>query len=55
MADILIKQGSKREALEEISMRNIFTHAQTEDDLVIYKEDEFKIRSLVTNKDKEAE
>ena len=54
VADILTKQGSRHEALEEILARNVFRHAQTEDNLVIYEEDEFKIRNLVTKKDKEA-
>ena len=36
-------------------VRNHFRHAQTEDNLVTYEEDEFKIRNLVTKKDKEAE
>ena len=48
MADILTKQGLRREALEEILVRNVFRHAQTEDNLVIHEEDEFKIRNLVT-------
>ena len=54
VADILTKQGSRREALEEILARNVFRHAQTEDNLVTYEEDEFKIQNLVTKKDKEA-
>ena len=55
VADILTKQGSKREVLEEILRRNEFEHAQSEDNLVTYEEDEFKIRNLVTKKDKETE
>ena len=55
VADILTKQGSRREALEEILVRNVFRHAQTEDNLVRYEEDEFKIHNLVTKKDKKAE
>ena len=55
VADISTKQGSRHEALEEILVRNVFRHTQTEDNLVIYKEDEFKIQNLVTKKDKEAE
>ena len=55
VADILTKQGSRREALEEILARNVFRNAQTEDNLVRYEEDEFKIRNLVTKKDKETE
>ena len=55
VADILTKQGSRCEALDKILVRNEFRHAQTEDNLVTYEEDEFKIRNLVTKKDKEAE
>ena len=55
VVDILTKQGSRREILEDILRRIEFGHAQTEDNLVTYEEDEFKIRNLVTKKDKEAE
>ena len=55
VADILTKQGSKHEALDEILVRNEFKHAQTEDNIVTYEEDEFMIRNRVTQKDKEAE
>ena len=55
VADILTKQGSRREALEEILVRNVFRHAQTEDNIVIHEEDEFKIRNLITKKEKEGE
>ena len=43
VAYILTEQGLRHEALEEILERNIFRHAQTEDNLVIYEGDEFKI------------
>ena len=55
VADILTKQGSKCEALDEILMRNEFKHAQTEDNIVTFEGDEFKIRNRVTKKEKEAE
>ena len=55
VAYILAKQGSRCEALDEILVRNEFRHAQTEDNLEPYEEDEFKMRNLVTKKDKEAE
>ena len=55
VADILTKQGSRHEALDEVLIRNEFRHAQTEDNIVTYEEDEFKIRNLVTKKEKEAE
>ena len=41
--------------MDEILVRNEFRHAQTEDNIVTYEEDEFKIRNLVTKKEKEAE
>ena len=53
VADILTKQGSKCEELEEILRKNIFRHAQSEDNMVTYEGDEFKIQNLVTKKDKE--
>ena len=55
VADILTKQRSKHEALDEILVKNEFKHAKTEDNMVIFEEDEFKIRNRVTKKDKEAE
>ena len=55
VADILTKQGSKREILEDIMIKNEFGHMKTSDNLVSYEEDEFKIRNLVTKKEKEAE
>ena len=55
VADILTKKGSKREALDEILVRNEFKHAKTEDNMVTFEEDEFKIRNRVTKMDKEAE
>ena len=48
-------RSGNSEALEEILARNVFRHAQTEDNIVIYEEDEFKLWNLVTKKDKEAE
>ena len=39
VADILTKQGSRLEALEEILAMNVFRHVQTEDNLVKYEED----------------
>ena len=41
VADNLTKQGSRREALKEVLARNAFRHVQTENNLVIYEEDEF--------------
>ena len=38
VADILTKQGSRCEALDEILLSNNFRHTQTEDDLLIYEE-----------------
>ena len=36
VVDILTKRGSGCEELEEILVRNVFRHAQTKDNLVIY-------------------
>ena len=55
VVDILTKRGLRHEELEDILVRNVFRHSQTEGNLVIYEEDEFKIRNFVTKKDKEAE
>ena len=52
VADILTKQGSKHEEPEEILKKKIFRHEQTEDNMVTYEGDEFKIWNLVTKKDK---
>ena len=50
VADVLTKQGSRREALQVIVMENKFRHAQTRDNWVYYENGEFKIRNLVTKK-----
>ena len=41
--------------MDEILVRNYFKHAKTENNLVTYNEDDFKMRNLVTKKDKAAE
>ena len=46
VADILIKQGSKRAVLDKILVKNEFKHARTEDNKVTYERDEFKIQIL---------
>ena len=48
VADVFTKQGSQREALDEIVQDNIFKHAQTMDNLVIFEDEEIKIKNLVT-------
>ena len=55
VADILTKQGSKREVMDEILGQNEFRHARKEDNKVTFEGDEFRIRNRVTKKDKEAE
>ena len=55
VVDVMTKQGSKREVLDEILMKNKFRHAHTMDNKVTFEEDEFRIRNRVTKKDKEAE
>ena len=53
VADVLTKRGSRREALNEIVMKNRFRHVQTRDNWVYYENGEFKIRNLVTKKQKQ--
>ena len=48
VADVFTKQGSDRESLDEIMSKNIFRHARTEDNMVIYENEEIKIRNLIT-------
>ena len=50
VVDVLTKQGSRREALQEIVMENNFRHEQTRDSWVYYENSEFKIQNLVTKK-----
>ena len=53
VADVLTKQGSRREALQEIVMDNKFRHAQTRDNWVVVENEEFKVHNLVTKRRKE--
>ena len=53
VVDIFTKQGSKREALDEIVRENRFRHAQTKDNLVLHENGEFKVKNLVTNREKQ--
>merc|ERR1711984_24161 len=48
VADVFTKQGSERESLGEIVTRNVFRHAQSEDNMVIYENEEIKIKNLIT-------
>ena len=48
VADVFTKQGSQREALDEIVKDNIFRHTQMMDNLVLFEDEEIKIRNLVT-------
>ena len=50
---MLTKQGSRREALQEIVMENKFRHVQTRDNWVYYENGEFKIQNLVMKKQKQ--
>ena len=54
IADIFTKQGSEREALEEITQRNVFRHSLSADNVVIYENEEIKIRNLITKTQAEA-
>merc|ERR1712090_34102 len=46
VADVFTKQGSQRAALEEIVLDNTFRHSQTTDNLVVFEDDEIKIKNL---------
>ena len=48
VADVFTKQGSDRESLDEIMSKNIFRHARTKDNMVIYENEEIKIKNLIT-------
>ena len=48
MADVFTKQGSQRAALDEIVLDNVFRHAQTVDNLVLFENEEIQIKNLVT-------
>ena len=52
-ADVFTKQESARDALEEIVKRNKFRHAKTRDNLLVFENDEFKVRNLVTKREKQ--
>ena len=55
VADIMTKQGSTREVLDEILGKNKFVHMSSKENIVTYEQDEFKIRNLVTKKEKQAQ
>ena len=55
VADVLTKQGSTREVLDEIIKKNEFRNAHTKDNRVTFEGNEFKIRNRVTKKDKKEE
>ena len=48
VADILTKQGPKREVLEELMEDNIFKHALNKNNLVEYINDEITIKNQTT-------
>ena len=52
VAHVMTKQGSTREALEEIMVKNNFEHMNTGFNMVTFEDDEFKIRNLVTKREK---
>jgi len=53
VADMFMKQGSQREALDEIVLDNVFRHAQTVDNLVLFENEEIQIKNLVTKAGKQ--
>jgi hypothetical protein len=48
VADVLTKQGSRRESLDEIVKRNRFRHAQSKDNQVVFEDSEIQVKNLVT-------
>ena len=50
VADVFTKEGSKREVLNEIIKEGMFRHAQHQDNLVVFEDNEIKIRNLTTKK-----
>ena len=52
VAGVFTKQGSKRNALGEIMDHNKFRHTQTQDNLVVFEDNEFKVCNLVTKRSK---
>ena len=48
VADVFTKQGSKREALDEVVRENYFRHAQNKDNLVVCENEEITIKNLTT-------
>merc|ERR1712105_348187 len=53
VADVFTKQGSQREALDEIMLEKVFRHAQTVDNLVLFEYEEIQIKNLVTKAGKQ--
>merc|ERR1712148_55718 len=47
IADVFTKQGSEREALEEIISKNEFRHSLSSDNIVIFENEEIKIKNLM--------
>ena len=45
VADVFTKQGSQRDLLDKIVLENVFRHAQTEDNLVVYENEEIWIKT----------
>ena len=52
--EIVADVFTKRESLDEIVLENKFRHAQSEDDLVLYENEEIRIKNLVTKVGKRA-
>ena len=47
------RKGSKWDVLEEIVLENKFKQSQTKDNLVVYDNDEFRVKNLVPKKTRE--
>ena len=48
VADVFTKQGSNKEALDEIVKKNNFVHAQKEENLVVFENEEIIVKNLTT-------
>ena len=52
IADVLTKQGSRREEMDALMERNVFGQAQNKDNLVKYVNDEISIKNLTMKQTK---
>ena len=53
VANVFTIKRMERDVLEEIVLENKFKYAQTKDNLVVYDDDEFRVKNLVIKKTRE--